>query len=252
MARGVASTRRGRCIERRSSFGSEPAAARAGRDGSERVAGAGRVRRRSTRARRDSEGSVEPSEPVGEDGDANVRCAGTRTVRRDPSAQSHASEIVQRHRRRRVRTAEVIRGADVEGARPREGERASETRTRRVDERRATRRASTVTARVVRYEGTSMERWTTRARVGDGRRALASATTSDALEKDTPRFFIQIGTGRGIVAERAPSSPPSILRHTARRQKQKSARLASFVSALLRRREKKTTTTKTETRPRRD
>ena len=138
------------------------------------------------------------------------------------------------------------------GGPPCEGERASETRTRRVDERRATRRASTVTARVVRYEGTSMERWTTRARVGDGRRALASATTSDALEKDTTRFFIQIGTGRGIVAERAPSSPPSILRHTARRQKQKSARLASFVSALLRRREKKTTTTKTETRPRRD
>lgn len=235
MARGVASSRRGRFIERRSSFGSEPAAARAGRDGSERVAGAGRVRRRSARARGDSEGSVEPSEPVGEDGDANVRCAGTRTVRRDPSAQSHASEIVQRHRRRRVRTAEVIRGADVEGVRGRGRAKRGPggwTRVARYAERRPSPRGQ--------YD-TSMERWTTRARVGDDFRRARKRHYS-VFHSD----WNGEGCRRGTRAVLAPFDS------TAHRPSSKSARLASFVSALLRRREKKTTTTKTETRPRRD
>ena len=82
------------------------------------------------------------------------------------------------------------------GGPPREGERAKRNEDRRVDERRATRRASTVTARVVRYEGTSMERWTTRARVGDGRRARVGDGVRRARKRH-PSVFHSDWNGEG-------------------------------------------------------
>ena len=190
-----------------------------------RVAGAGRVRRRSARARLRSPRRVGRAFGAGRRGWRRER-----PMRRDPDGTTGPIRTVAcfgdrstSRCDRRVRTAEVIRGADVEGVRP---ERASETRTRRVDARRAVRQASTVTARIIRYEGTSMERWTTRARVGDGRHALAAAAFfATFARKRRGRFFIQIGPGgaraRGTRAVLAPFDS------TTHRRSSKGARLSA-------------------------